>query len=81
MHSSDSEKRVDVWYLEPGQFCSWRAGGIVAPLGQEQGHKNVEDHEHCGGHEQRHGPREDDGQEEAYGHEQSKVISTDWVMV
>ena len=53
----------------------------AAPPGQEQGHKNVEDHEHCGGHEQRHGPREDDGQEEAYGHEQSKVISTDWVMV
>ena len=49
----------------------------VAPPGQEQGHKNVEDHEHCGGHGQRHGPREDDGQEEAYGHEQSKVISTD----
>ena len=43
----------------------------AAPPGQEQGHKNAEDHEHR--QEQSHGPgRKEDGQEGAYGYEQEQ---------
>merc|ERR1712083_1005418 len=69
----DAEKMMGLMNLKP-QLSLEDCGAMVAhaaPPGQEQGHKNAEDHEHR--QEQSHGPgREEDGQEGAYGYEQEQ---------
>ena len=69
----DAEKMMGLMNLKPQ--LSFKDCGVmvahVAPPGQEQGHKNAEDHEHR--QEQSHGPgREEDGQEGAHGYEQEQ---------
>ena len=69
----DAEKMMGLMNLKP-QLSLEDCGAMVAhaaPPGQEQGHKNAEDHEHR--QEQSHGPgRKEDGQEGAYGYEQEQ---------